>query len=116
MGNFEFKGTKGKWKLHKHAFACVVSDESSLLVSNCGGRTSNVNADELHIEQQANALLISKAPEMLFELNETLKDLLVLQGNVLESSKIDKRWDGMCELIQIWIDRKKQLIKEATEL
>ena len=71
----EFKGTKGKWKLYKHAFACVASDESSLLVSNCGGRTSNVNADELYIEQQANALHISKAPEMLEMISELLKEL-----------------------------------------
>ena len=112
----EFKGTKGKWKLHKHAFSCIVAEESEVLVANCGGRTYNVNPDELLIEQTANALLVSKAPEMLFELNETLKDLLVLQGNVLESAKIDKKWDGMYELIQTWIDRKKQLIKEATEL
>ena len=92
----EFKGTKGKWKLHKHAFACVVSDESSLLVSNCGGRASNVNADELYIEQQANALLISKAPEML----EMLQWLYSRLGTSFSQEK----------------EEIEQLIKEATTL
>ena len=95
----EFKGTKGKWKLHKHAFACVVSDESSLLVSNCGGRISNVNADELYIEQQANALLISKAPEMLDYLMDAIN----------ENKSGEKISDG-------WFKNVEQLIKEAIEL
>lgn len=95
----EFKGTKGKWKLHKHAFACVVSDESSLLVSNCGGRTSNVNSDELYIEQQANALLISKAPEMF----EILKEFLAINGGCMQ--------DVVKHKIKV-----AKLIKEATEL
>ena len=96
----EFKGTKGKWKLHKHAFACVASDESSLLVSNCGGRTSNINAGELYIEQQANALLISKAPEMLYILQEFLSDFD----------------NGLIDDFQIARDRFEKLIKEAIEL
>lgn len=95
----EFKGTKGKWKLHKHAFACVVSDESSLLVSNCCGRTSNLNSDELYIEQQANALLISKAPEML--------EMLKLWCMDMEERG---RAYGDC------YEMTKQLIKEATEI
>ena len=95
----EFKGTKGKWKLHKHAFACVASDESSLLVSNCGGRTSNVNADELYIEQQANALLISKVPEMLDYLMDAIN----------ENKSGEKISDG-------WFKNVEQLIKEAIEL
>lgn len=112
----EFQGTKGKWELHKHAFACVVSDESSLLVSNCGGRTSNLNAEELYIEQQANALLISKAPEMLEELKETIIDLKILRNQIALESKTVHHWEGMPELIDEWINRKEQIIKEATEL
>ena len=95
----EFKGTKGNWKLHKHAFACVASDESSLLVSNCGGRTSNVNADELYIEQQANALLISKAPEML----EMIQSLIEAKNN-------GNDWDSEELFIKAEV-----LIKEATK-
>lgn len=105
-----FKGTKGKWKLVENDYCHFTSvrnldDTRKIVVSRVNNQT----------ESNANMLLISKSPEMLFELNETLKDLLVLQGNVLESAKIDKKWDGMYELIQTWIDRKKQLIKEATE-
>ena len=59
-----FKGTKGKWQEHKNAFCCVISD-TGILVANCGGRTSNINPDDLISEQKANALLVSKAPEML---------------------------------------------------
>lgn len=58
----------------------------------------------------------SKAPKMLEEIKESIKDLLCLQGSVHESLKVDKRWDGVYELLQKQIDRKKQLIKEATEI
>ena len=68
MENMEFKGTKGKWEIHKQAFCCVVSDK--ILVANCGGRTSNVDTEELIKEQRANAQLISKAQEMLEMLRE----------------------------------------------
>lgn len=107
----EFKGTKGKWySEYKSGYWKITDDERK-------GSIADVYFfyDEKDTAEH-NAKLIEKAPEMLFELNETLKDLLVLQGNVLESTKIDKKWDGMYELIQTWIDRKKQLIKEATEL
>ena len=90
-----FKGTKGKWKEHKNAFCCVISD-TGILVANCGGRTSNINPDDLINEQKANALLISKAPEMLEMLEE------IIQSQLLSGSTIDPKI--------------KQLIKEATEL
>lgn len=62
------------------------------------------------------ALKDSKAPEMLQELQETLKDLLCIQGSIYDSSRIDARWEGAYDIIQKQIDRKKQLIKQATEL
>jgi hypothetical protein len=89
-----FKGTQGKWSEHKSAFCCVVSD-NGVLVANCGGRTSNVNPEELILEQQANTLLISKSPQMLEMLEELINNS-----------------DVPNELY----DKAKQLIKEATSI
>lgn len=89
-----FKGTKGKWKLcktydemDKPSFS-LTSDEGKIAycynLQLCCGVQERANA---------NALLISKAPEML----EMLEDI-VKYGGVANFDKI------------------KQLIKEATEL
>lgn len=48
----EFKGTKGKWKV----FDDYIQDESGGLIADCFPTNE---------EDRANALLISKAPEML---------------------------------------------------
>lgn len=98
----EFKGTKGKWKISKtpeyHEPKCskveVFSEESPNFwickIQNNGLIEKN--------EGNANALLISKAPEML----EMLKQCV----ETLEFS----------ENIGFTYDEVKQLIKEATEL
>lgn len=93
-----FKGTKGKRQDHKNAFCCVISD-TGILVANCGGRTSNINPDDLISEQKANALLVSKAPEML--------DMLERMKYHLEPEDKDD-FEMYNEIVQI--------IKEATEL
>jgi hypothetical protein len=84
----EFKGTKGKWEADEDHVATL--DES------IHGNLICVIPDYLYPESQvnwkANALLISKAPEML----EMLKN--ISSGQYIDNSDI------------------KQMIKEATEL
>ena len=90
-----FKGTKGKWLSHKYVFATIIS-EDGVLVASCGGRTSNVNPEKLILEQESNALLVSKAPEML-EMLEKVKSILGNVGEFELAKEIEK------------------LIKEATQ-
>lgn len=96
----EFKGTKGKWINSSSA----VHDEK--------GKCICITYEN----RRADALLISKAPEYHKELVETVIDLKILKNQIQAESKIRSIWDGMPELIQKWIDRKEQLIKEATDV
>jgi hypothetical protein len=93
----EFKGTKGKWSF-------VAGNPNQLTVVKIG----NAHEFELEIngknrikEEIANALLISKAPEMLEMLNEAVN---VLRDGMRTNSKKELA------------DKIEQLIKEATEL
>lgn len=91
----EFKGTKGNWSVIKfNRYYNVVSDIRG------GEVLAKFIADTDNEEQVANALLISKAPEML----EMLIDFLETyeSGGVINN--------------EYYIDKFKQLIKEATEL
>ena len=85
----EFKGTKGKWRINERASRNVRCDNGISIV-NC----SSGQSGDLEEQEKANALLISKAPEML----EMLKHLAKNTPNKNEYEKIE------------------QLIKEATEL
>ena len=91
----EFKGTKGKWDIFRQDNDIYIETESgnAAICSIVGG---------VGLEQdEANALLISKAPEML----EMLKELLIdLQSEAISTSMNDT------------INRTKKLIKEATQL
>ena len=82
----EFKGTKGRWYVSK-AYKTINDEKGFGIAQENGIRNSN--------EWDANALLISKAPEMLEMLKKILKE-----DNLSKS-----------EYYEI-----KQLIKEATEL
>jgi hypothetical protein len=88
----EFKGTKGKW-----VFNANDSSENRCFVN-------NEQIDVWHwgnIEEgKANALLISKAPEMLDFINR-------ISGEMLRNDFV---------LDEKWYEQAKQLIKEATEL
>jgi protein-disulfide isomerase len=84
----EFKGTKGKWNYSKEYLTIVDQDRYGIAQEN-GIRNSS--------EWEANALLISKAPEMLEMLNEILLETDP-HGQSKQYNKIE------------------QLIKEATEL
>ena len=74
------------------------------------------NTEERRKQCLYNALLISKAPEMLEEIQDTIDDLKLLKSTILDASKINNKLESVVEVIQNWIDRKEQLIKEATEL
>lgn len=104
----EFKGTKGKWVHDLRSGCCAVyselrinetnglhsDDDRNIYYSNKGS-FYNGNNWEMNLEHQANALLISKAPEML----EMLEYLNRRGGLGLDiHNKIE------------------QLIKQATEL
>jgi DNA integrity scanning protein DisA with diadenylate cyclase activity len=90
----EFKGTKGKWYVTQDTHVWV--DDSKICDCSNTGQFSfyRKKSDE---EMKANALLISKAPEML-DMLEKLKDRLGYFNDNVSVSEI------------------KQLIKEATEL
>ena len=61
----EFKGTKGKWYL---------SNSDTILRSENGSEICDYSGYKTAVEEdKANALLISKAPEMLEMLNECYK-------------------------------------------
>lgn len=116
----EFKGTKGKWVVdheergfNEHSQLCTPISRKDKSYSTIIGLCDVYGEDE---ESKANALLISKSPEMLDELNETVTDLKILKGNILDALKTNHLFEGMPELIQKWIDRKELLIKQATEL
>lgn len=83
----EFKGTKGKWKINEDY---IQSANSKQMIADCFPTTD---------EDRANALLISKAPEMLETLKHLYSDLK--QGALPSEAEIQNI---------------KQLIKEATEL
>lgn len=57
----------------------------------------------------------TKASEYHEELLETITDLKILKNQIYLESKVRPSWEGMPELIQKWIDRKEDLIKQATE-
>jgi hypothetical protein len=93
----EFKGTKSQWKIEgvDKTFVYALNEKGTNAFSlniNNDGRTE-------HIEQQANALLISKAPEML----EMVKKLMAYMPK--------KNIDDANMYYQAL-----QLIKEATEI
>ena len=65
----EFKGTKGKWEINPKASRNVRCN--NLTIANCSSGQNGEN----EIEEKANALLISKAPEMLEMLNKVCEKL-----------------------------------------
>jgi hypothetical protein len=101
--NIEFKGTPGIWRVDKRAYACVTSDSG--VIANCGSRFSNVDWKKLHKENINNALLISKAPELLQMLDRLLSAL----------DEVELSPDTTEVIVPIMADAEK-LLKEATEL
>jgi type II secretory pathway component GspD/PulD (secretin) len=93
----EFKGTKGKWEISSND----IKANQQTIFSAYG---FFVKGKYTHTEEtKANALLISKAPEML----EMLKEVVTTYDN--------ERLKQSITMARV-IDRAEQLIKEATEL
>lgn len=111
----ETKFTKGKWTVNRHNN--VYSKYQLPIAVIYDGSTAHNSFRESNVRIcKANALLISKSPEMFEEIKESITDLKILKTNILQSAKLDNKWDGFAELVQQWIDRKEQVLKEATEL
>ena len=104
----EFKGTKSKWYINRFGNVVTENEEVAYMPS-----LTNKEYKE------ANALLISKAPEMLDMLEELCENLafqLDRLGVCGEGDGIGRKADvesyGGTELLH----KAKQLIKEATEI
>lgn len=106
----EFKGTKGKWVFSK-------SSLSIWHLTDIGRRLALVygvvkDGIVLNGETQANALLISKAPEMLEELKlkyEYLEELAMIIPDDSWTGEFRAKWNSEMNSME-------QLIKQATEL
>ena len=96
----EFKGTKGNWK----DVVIDISDFKQVVVGVDKGKAVChlwfEYSEGISDEVKANALLISKAPEMLDFINR-------MSGEMLRSDFV---------LNEKWYEQARQLIKEATEL
>ena len=119
----EFKGTKGKWVIKDYRQETVLSlskDRKDIVIAECGnfydvtGSYHRTHEDE----QNANALLISKAPEMLEMLHKAKLELSRIKGSMMahpdceEGSEFDD-YTNSAEEVENEIE---QLIKQATEL
>ena len=108
----EFKGTKGKWNIERHQHQLcgdyLIIDENDYQLA---------IADNEYIQDyektKANALLISKAPEMLEALKTviSLRDLIDYDESIVNESNI-----GEASALNQMLKRIDSLIKEATEL
>lgn len=113
----EFKGTKGPWTYSPQKGIIGHCHMAQVWDSN-GRNLAEIQPTNDETEASANAQLIRKAPEILNELKETVIDLNILKNQVARENEygLSRRWDGMAELIDKWIERKNKLIKEATEI
>lgn len=97
----EFKGTKGKWIVGINYNDVVLTDTGAYRPNSM--QTVNSTTNEL----KANALLISKAPELL----EMVNRMLNVYGRGYEPK------DGVQDTVGSKLYKEaQQLIKEATEL
>ena len=107
----EFKGTKEKWNYEKGTYL----ENTIFFFFNNGEiiKVSNINDnDEATEETKANALLISKAPEMLEALKMFVEAVYTEEIIIKENYDNDGHENCGGRLYQKF----KQLIKEATEL
>lgn len=103
----ETKFTKGKWR-HSKEHECITTSERGIVEGSkviCG-ISKYPSFDYSGVEAEANALLISKAPEMF--------EMLVIINTYL--SEIEKTNNFKFIPDAIGNIRIKQLLKEATEL
>lgn len=90
----KFKGTKGEWALS------IPFDGAILIGGNVRANVLAYSLEGLELEDKANALLISKAPEML----EFIKSI------------VDDYENGLIEDIECLAVRAELLYQKATEL
>jgi hypothetical protein len=83
----EFKGTKGKWQVTQNgqSFSIHKEEYEGLFIDCWGGGIANTSDEQA----KANALLISKAPEMLEMLKECLK-FAKMKNNEVMAFEIEK--------------------------
>lgn len=97
----EFKGTAGKWKIKGKKGLTITIQNGIELNPIC-----KIDDDKLNCEHKYNALLISKAPEMLEMLNYISNETDQICNDSCMGYIVDH--DDM--------DKLRKLIKEATEL
>jgi hypothetical protein len=108
----EFKGTKGKWEIYwniQYPDILISTDEVDIATVDSWDHDTTYEE-----ESKANALLISKAPEMLKMLNKTLSNLESIM-KLMILFKHDKKGTDF-KIISKLIKEHKKLIKEAIEL
>jgi hypothetical protein len=106
----EFKGTKGKWEYDggdNSSIDIILDNNSTISISRYDRYGTGLVGTRL--EMQANALLISKAPEML----EMLKKQTQIIDGYLQEQANNGSYPSF--IIDTNEDTKK-LIKEATEI
>jgi hypothetical protein len=108
----EFKGTKGKWEVNPRASRNVRCN--NLTVANC----SQGQDGENEIEEKHNALLISKAPDLLEELDKARQIIRSLKLSMLghPDCTYNSEFDDLTTKAQQSEDEIEKVIKGATEL
>jgi hypothetical protein len=103
----EFKGTKGKWEFSENGGVHVTTNSGMI----CDLITSSQ-------KDKYNALLISKAPEMLEMLERTKVELSRIKGSMMAHPDCTEgsEFDDYTSSAQDVENNIEQLIKEATEL
>ncbi len=108
----QFKGTKGKWfieNLNQPKLGKYPAKEIDISAENTNNLCTIWYSKNFNEETKANALLISKAPELLENLNELTQ---IVNGYIQEQA------NNHCfpnDIIQKVL-KAEQIIKEATEL
>ena len=99
----EFKGTKGKWEVAENEYGYLTSVYTDNSQNPNPFRTICVSRVNDQVQNNANLLLISKAPEML----EMLKEFEIMCDKLQFPTETNLR-----EMR----NKARQLIKEATEI
>lgn len=107
----KFKGTKGKWE----SVTTNWDYQKSIFIEGTEIHIADLDIKKTGYDEEveANALLISKAPEMLEALQQVikLKDLIEYDESIVNESNI-----GEASAISQMLNRIQTIIKEATEI
>lgn len=114
----EFKGTKAPWVWQKFGYATyltaqhgmreiIIGSINDVPAMNVDGILRRVDTDH------PNAKLIAAAPDLLEALQDTDKDLCVLETTMAQIEKSDNKAEGMVDLVQKWRKRNKEAINKA---